>query len=124
MSSPSWPGSPPVVSGMVGATLVTSGFRLWTGAAVVGANGQVVVFPTSDGTATGAPIFTNVLFGSAVVTNATNVSTCAFGSLTRVSTSQQSVTFTMLAGTGVLLGGVTVAALASGSTVTVMLLGL
>lgn len=114
---------PPLTQCYDGTALVT-GCKIWhTSATVAGGAGIVTVYPTLNGTATGTPIFTNIMFGAATTTSTGTVATSAFGSLRSISGTLQTVTFIMMCGQGVILGGNSTGPLANGRPVDVLLFG-
>ncbi len=116
---------PPITTCYQGGT-VKLGCKIWTGTGtVVGNTGLVTVYPTLDGTATGTPVFTStIMFASVTGSNSNTLATFSFGSLRTISASRQAVSFNMLVGQTVLLGGDTLTYLAAGRSVTVFLFGI
>ena len=117
---------PPLTTCYLG-TAVQKGCKIWCGPGTVAGNvGLVTVYPTLDGTATGAALFTSsIMFAAVTGTNSASIATNSFGSLRTISNTRQAVSFTMMVGTAVgALGGNSTVYLASGSPVNVFLFGI
>jgi hypothetical protein len=112
------------ITNVYSGTNAVSYNKIWTGTAQTN-GGRATFFPTIDGTNATSSVFSTVFMATAIATmNTTSASGVALTGLNSISTDRRTVVFNVVNGTGVILGGNTLAASPNGIVVNAMIIGI